>query len=335
MATAPRSQETTGSIGRRLPEFFIVGHAKCGTTALYEMLRQHPRIYMPAHKEPWFYSRDNPHPQTTNERSIAFTGRRSMSLDEYLSLFSDADSDQLIGEASTSYIWSATAARAIAEAQPSARIIALFREPASFLHSLHLQLLTIGSETEKDLRKAISLDDARREGRNIPASSYWPQALIYSDRVRYVEQLQRYRDVFPPEQILVLIYDDFRADNQGTLREVLRFLDADETASIDALEAHPTVGVRSVRLHSMTRAVAAGRGPLAKVVRRTAKAVTTRALREDFVYPLRRRLVYTYPKPPDEQLMRELRERFKVEVSALSEYLNRDLLKLWRYDELT
>src|SRR5438128_10354260 len=105
MATAPRSQETTGSIGRRLPEFFIVGHAKCGTTALYEMLRQHPRIYMPAHKEPWFYSRDNPHPQTTNERSIAFTGRQSMSLAEYLSLFSDADSDQLSGEASTSHTW--------------------------------------------------------------------------------------------------------------------------------------------------------------------------------------------------------------------------------------
>ena len=38
--------------GLRVPDFFIVGHAKSGTTALYEMLRQHPQIFMPASKEP-------------------------------------------------------------------------------------------------------------------------------------------------------------------------------------------------------------------------------------------------------------------------------------------
>ncbi len=35
-----------------MPDFFIVGHPKCGTTALYEMLRRHPQIFMPALKEP-------------------------------------------------------------------------------------------------------------------------------------------------------------------------------------------------------------------------------------------------------------------------------------------
>jgi len=37
--------------GRKLPEFFIVGQPKSGTTALYEMLRSHPGIYMPELKE--------------------------------------------------------------------------------------------------------------------------------------------------------------------------------------------------------------------------------------------------------------------------------------------
>ena len=40
---------------RRVPDFFIVGHAKSGTTALYEMLRQQERIFMPEVKEPWFF----------------------------------------------------------------------------------------------------------------------------------------------------------------------------------------------------------------------------------------------------------------------------------------
>ena len=40
----------------RFPDFFIVGHAKSGTTALYEMLRRHPQVFMPERKEPWFFA---------------------------------------------------------------------------------------------------------------------------------------------------------------------------------------------------------------------------------------------------------------------------------------
>jgi hypothetical protein len=38
--------------------------------------------------------------------------------------------------------------------------------------------------------------------------------------------------------------------------------------------------------------------------------------------------------PTDERLMAELRRRFKGEVVATSEYLDRDLVDLWRYDEM-
>src|SRR5437588_9194789 len=169
----------------RMPDFFIVGQAKSGTTALWEALRRHPQIYLPRGKEPWFFARNNPHPQTSGERSIAFTGKRHESIDEYLSMFAEARDDQLIGEGSTAYLWSPVAAQAIAEAQPAARIIAIFREPASFLRSLHLQLLTNHTEEETSFRKAVELDDARREGRSSPKYAYWPQAIIYSDRVRY------------------------------------------------------------------------------------------------------------------------------------------------------
>ena len=298
------------------------------------MLRQHPQIYMPDHKEPWFFARSNPHPQTNGERSIAFTGKRMETMEDYLALFRDVSPDQIVGEASTSYLWSTTAASRIAEVRPDARIIAIFREPASFLRSLHLQLVTNRHETEKDLRKAIALDDARREDRHIPKYSYWPQALIYSDRVRYVEQLRRYHAVFPREQVMVLIYDDFRQDNAGTVREVVRFLGLDGTQQLDVLEANPTISVRSVRLHSLMRILAAGRGPVSGALKSTIKALTSASLREEFVYPLHRRLIYRYPEPPDEELMLELRRRFKGEVVALSEYLGRDLVSLWGYDSI-
>ena len=50
----------------RLPDFFIVGHAKCGTTALYEMLKRHPQVFMSDPKEPMFFAREKPDPQTSD-----------------------------------------------------------------------------------------------------------------------------------------------------------------------------------------------------------------------------------------------------------------------------
>lgn len=335
--SAPVTRSAEPVRDHRMPGFFIVGHAKCGTTALYEMLRQHPQVFMPEHitgKEPWYFSRDNPHPQANGERDISFTGRTAWTLEDYLSLFDDARPGQRIGEASTSYLWSRSAADRIAVARPDARIVAIMREPASFLRSLHLQLLQHRVESERDFRTAVELDGARRENRHIPEKSYWPQALIYSDRVRYVEQLRRYHAVFDPEQILVLIYDDFRDDNVATVRRVLRFLEVDDTHPIEPVEANPTVGVRSVRLDNLKHALRAGQGPLLYTVREVGKALTTERMRKAVFYPLQKRAVWGKPPPPDAELMHELRVRFKPEVVALSEYLDRDLVSLWGYDAL-
>ncbi len=155
----------------RLPDFFIVGHAKSGTSALYEMLKRHPQIYMPYGKEPWFFASDM-RPRFQSPKA----GPPVETLEDYLSLFAPARPEQRVGEASSSYLWSRTAAGAIAEAQPAARIIAILREPASFLRSLHLQLLRTHVEAEKDLAKAISLQDARREGREVPRRSHRPSS---------------------------------------------------------------------------------------------------------------------------------------------------------------
>jgi Sulfotransferase family len=299
------------------------------------MLRRHPQVFMCDPKEPWFFARENPNPQTSGERSMAFTGRKVESLDDYLSLFAGARADQRVGEASSSYLWSAVAPARIAAMRPDARIIAVFREPASFLRSLHLQLLGAHEETEKSFRKAIELESARREDRHLPRYAYWPQTLIYTDRVRYVEQLRRYRAVFPQEQLLVLIYDDFRADNEAIMRRLMRFLDIDDSHPIKLVEANPTVGVRSVWLDELRRSLRAGNGPGLRALRDVGKALTSNRVREALYYPLMRRTVYTKPPPLDEELMLELRRRFKPEVVALSEYLDRDLVTLWGYDSIS
>jgi hypothetical protein len=311
----------------RVPDFFIVGHHKCGTTALYEMLRRHPQIYMPDVKEPWFFAGDLP-------VRFAPSSPLPQTLEEYLLLFDTARPEQRVGEATPSYLMSRTAASSIAAVQPHARIIAILREPASFLRSLHMQTVRNHAETETDLRKALALEPMRREGKAIPRHASRPQELLYSEHVRYVEQLRRYRAVFPAEQVLVLIYEDFRRDNEATVRKVLRFLEVDDTVAVEAMEANPTVAVRSQRLYTLVRSVYMGRGPASSVAKALIKAVTPRRARLKALDATRHRVLYGKPRSPDERLMLDLRRRFKGEVVALSEYLGRDLVTLWGYDRI-
>jgi hypothetical protein len=308
-----------------VPDFFIVGHPKCGTTALFEMLRTHPRIYMPDCKETFYFADELRIPPDRRR-----AGGPPQTLEEYLPLFAAAGPRQRVGEASALHLWSRSAAANIAELSPDARIIALLREPAAFLRSLHLQFVQSQVESEKDFRKALSLEQSRREGKNLPPFRS-PLQLLYSDYVRYVEQLQRYAESFPARNILVLIYDDFRDDNEGSVREVLRFLDLEEDFAPAPTEANPSVRVRSRRLNKALYDVTMGRGSGAAAVKRGVKAVVPRRARRRALATVQRRFVFASPPPTDEALTTELRRRFKPEVEAVSEYLDRDLVGLWGY----
>ncbi len=316
------------SIAGRIPDFFIVGHAKSGTTAMYEMLRAHPEIFLPDSKEPWYFAaelmeRTPPRPEGTPR-----------TLEEYRAWFAGARPEQRVGEASALYLWSHTAAGAIAAVQPEARIIAILREPASFLRSLHLQFLETYIETEPDFERALQLEDERRSGRQIPRHTYWPQALLYSEHVRYAAQLRRYHEAFGRDRVLVLVYEDFLADNDGTVRAVQRFLGVDDTLPIAPSRANPTVRPRSRRLHGVMHSVSVGHGRGSLAFKGALKAVMPAKLRRGLVRGVNERVLYAPPEEADEALMARLRATLKPEVVALGEYLEIDFVKRWGYERV-
>ncbi len=323
--------------GARAPDFFIIGHEKCGTTALYRILAQHPKIFMPALKEPRFFvaERGGAASPAPAEGSKAFV--RPQTLPDYLALFVPAEPGQLTGEASPQYIRSPDAARLIAEVQPEARIIALLREPVSFLNTFHLNNVRELVEDERDLGKAMALEDERRAGRSLPPNSRAPNRLMYGDLVRYVEQLRRFEDRFGRDRMLVLVYEDFRRDNEAVVGEVLRFLGIDETFDFAPSETKRLrKGVRLPRLHRFALAlqVARRRPADAKPWSRWLARLIPSRLTGGAIEEMARRAVFTVPEGPDERLALELRRRFKPEVAALGEYLGRDLVAEWGYDHL-
>jgi Sulfotransferase domain len=340
-SSSPRSTEdrtgeshadSGGSPRGRIPDFFITGHEKCGTTALYLMLRSHPQIFMADVKEPRFFASD----QRSRFGVRAPSHVRPRTLDAYLELFTGASPEQRVGEASPQYLRSSVAAADIAALQPSARIVAILREPASYLRSFHLQMVASNVETQRVFRKAMALESERREGRRIPRRCHHPEALLYSDHVRYVEQLRRYEAVFPREQMLVLIYDDFRSDNDATVRKVLRFLDVDETYPVATVETKRLNAIRSVSLHHLANAGRRGRRnpEAASLFDRAVNALTPEFMRGEEIRRRWRRVVYRPAPAPDQEFMLELRRRFKPQVEELNEYLGRDLVTLWGYNDI-
>jgi hypothetical protein len=313
----------------RAPDFFVIGHQKCGTTALYHMLREHPQVFLSEYKEPRFFAPEL-RPPLDHE-----TPDRPQTLERYLALFAAARADQLVGDTSPQYIRSPTAAARIAELSPDARIIAILREPASYLRSYHMQMVQSHVEPEKDFRTAMGLERERREQAAADGSFLAPQ-FLYSEHVRYVEQLRRFEAHFPRERMMLIVYDDFRADNEGTVRAFQRFLGIDDTLPIRSVQSNPMKSVRSVRLHRLRNAVGRANADPASAgaITRTLTSLTPKRVRHGVLGGAVRRLAYAAPKPPDESFSRELRRRYAPEVVALSEYLGRDLVSLWGYEDV-
>jgi hypothetical protein len=325
----------------RVPDFFIVGQPRSGTTALYEMLRWHPEIFMADPKEPLFLANDMRHrfyrPRVGLQRIHLprvqeYLAALPSTLEEYLALFEAATPDQQLGEASVLYLFSRSAAASIQALNPASRIIAIFREPASFLRSYHLLNLQTRQENEPNLIKAMALEAAR--ARRPPRGSFRPQELLYSRHVRYAEQLRRYHAAFHPEQVLTLIYDDYRADNESTVRRIFDFLGVDSSVPVMSIDANPTVTLRSQLLDDLIDRFSVGRGPISRKVKSGIKASVAESTRRRLLQTLRLELVQSPPPVLEDELMAKLRVSLRPEVERFSEYLDRDLVRLWGYDHL-
>jgi hypothetical protein len=321
-ASASNGEVTPAPVPVRWPDFFVVGQAKSGTTALAEMLSQHDRIFIPAIKEPGFFANETLSPEHQG---------RAMKERRYHKLFLEARPDQLAADASTQYISSEQAAQKIAAVRPDARIIVLFRDPADFVVSMHRQQVQNRYESEADLGRALELEDERAQGRRVPKLAPRPGGLLYTRLARYAEQLARYESVFPPAQILPLIYEEFRADNRETLTRIFEFLQVSDQVSIAPSRANPSVQVRSAGAHRAMYVLTAiqrsrAQGAIESVVEAIPEGARARA--KAFA---RARLRESAPREVDPQVLADLRAQLRPGVVALGDHLGRDLVSLWGY----
>jgi len=120
-----------------LPNFLIVGAAKCGTTSLYYYLKQHPDVFMSEIKEPRFLSNRAANPgRGPGDDSIVQSGVRSF--DDYLNLFKKSTGMKAVGEASadTLFLFERTIP-AIQRYLDDPRIVIILRDPVKRAYSAY------------------------------------------------------------------------------------------------------------------------------------------------------------------------------------------------------
>lgn len=202
-------------------DFFFVGFPKSGTTTFYYLLKAHPQIFAPEVKEINFFNSDHNREFKRNLGDNYFQVANSE--DEYLGFFKEAG-DKLIGDFNPIYIFSKEAPENIFNHNSEAKILISIREPVSFLRSFHFQSLYNMIEDEPDFIRALSLEESRRAGRNIPKYCHNPFPLYYSFLVDYKRHIQRFTDIFGYENVKVLLFDDILKNESMTYKSILRFL---------------------------------------------------------------------------------------------------------------
>lgn len=303
----PRHSRTEVDFGRMpRPDFFVVGAFKSGSTALYEQLRRHPQIFMPFHKEPLYFGDD-------------LTRRYGrMTEADYLRLFKDAKPKQRIGEASTWYLYSTSAANEIKEFSPDSQILIVLRNPVDVMYAQHNQLIFNVIEDIPDFAEALAAEPARRQGKRIPPGPINIENLFYRHSVRFAEQIERYFEAFGRDRVHVFLTDDLVRDGAGTVRGVLEFLGVDPSLAAAPPKSNEN---RRVRSPLMQRLIFAPKLllPLAPFLRRfkSVRALRTRMLEANSEARPR--------APMDPQLRRELIAEFTPQIERLAALIDRDL----------
>lgn len=189
----------------RLPNLFLVGAMKSGTTTLHELLAGHPEIAMSEPKEPCHFISGE-----LLQRLWPEMWARGYWRDEqaYLNIFPNKQNAIWRGESSTDYTKRPLIdgiAKRIAAYNPEARIVYIMRDPVERTISHYWHMAELRGE-KRSLLEAIQGDSH------------------YTDVSNFAFQLAPYIEGFGRDRIYALTFEALKADPQTAVSELCRWL---------------------------------------------------------------------------------------------------------------
>ena len=216
-----------------LPNFLIIGASKCGTTALYYYLKQHPEISFSTIKEPKYFSSINEEFPHNGIGDISVDNYAIKSLEEYKKLFSYIKNKR-VGEASPDTIYfHNTTTRQIKEDLGDIPIIIMLREPVKRAFSAFMYL-------KRDSREKLNFSDgllAETERLN----NNWDFIWGYKKCGIYYNQVKAFMDKF--SNVKIVLAEDLRNQTPAVLKDIYSFLEVDTTFKTDISISYNESGI--------------------------------------------------------------------------------------------
>lgn len=199
-----------------LPNFIVIGAPRCGTTAIHANLQAHPEVFVPKCKETHFFDRHY-------DQGIA----------RYEAHFADWNGEPAVGELTPGYLHGVYSPydipRLIHTHLPDVRLIASLRNPVERVYS------EFWYTKGKDPNNArLSFEEKLERKPEFIREGF------------YYDQLRRYYDLFPAENILVLLYDDLLRDPRAFMQRVYAFIGvrADFESGFEQVHVNAAAGKR-------------------------------------------------------------------------------------------
>lgn len=202
-------------------DFVVIGAQKCATSWLYYCLRDHPQICVPSKK-----------------LEAGYIGGRmcnEMGLSWFFDRFSPKDG-QIKGDVSVEYLWDSASAEALKPHAPSAKLIISLRNPVDRMISGYFWMVRRGDLPNIPIEAGIAEVLRASPGFAELLEGKLDQAVR---RSIYAPQIQHFIDVFGPDRIKVILYEDIADDSAGQIRAIYRHLGVDETFVPPSLNTAP------------------------------------------------------------------------------------------------
>lgn len=190
-----------------LPNTFIIGVQKAGTTSMHNWLAQHPSVFAPEEFKDVDYVAD---PEKARHAA------------EYLKRdYAGHAGQKIILQTNVNYILYEDALDRIKKLSPGAKLIVILRDPVARAISAYRYFRKLGNESR-------SLEDALLyEPRSNLKYSKRNNDISYLEHGMYGEQLERVYQKFAPENILVLQFEELKEDPEGLIKRSFSFLEVD------------------------------------------------------------------------------------------------------------
>jgi hypothetical protein len=189
---------------QRLPNFLCIGVQKAGTTLLYEILRQHPQIFLPQVKEVHFFDIDE---------------NFNKGIEWYQQHFYGSEDYKLVGDVTPAYIFFEHVPERIKQILgPEIKLLIMLRNPVDRAYSHYWMSFRRGYEG-LSFEKAIA-----KEGSRIKDGYLTRHRFSYISRGFYAKQLKTYLSFFPGQNINIVIFEQFTTNMKVHIEELLDFL---------------------------------------------------------------------------------------------------------------